>query len=1239
MVQRNEHNSETDIFSERFVKNKIIDLVECSFRDKRKRVRMEVEMKEIDIEMEFEHSLHLAEALTDPLVQLRGETEVIFQDYKHSKHHKKFKDYVSAAREKKKVPGCERFILRANYIMKNFKAYYAVKGEEIPKDFKEQMGGVDPSAPIELLLPTLTFGHIVVPERFSSDVWKWDTAKDERNYLKLHESCKTKILELITSEWRIDLPNVIFSFSGGNARDIPEDIQKKFGVNLYNFCKSVGVWMVTDGMHSGISRFLGRVFNTDLVPSAEEINLKSQRDVNFFGLSDWDDLEDPKLLHGVSLLREYSSKYFYSHELQMADEEIPSMLNPFQNIYLLFQIQDDLMVDIRHEFLKQLKYCKVSQARSSISAERLLRTDSCDAGDAGSSCKEINLLARHMTQSKVIPNATFVIGGDSTTVRQVRLAVENEMSVIILHKTGQVATSLVEIYRKLEDLLPRSCIFQSDFTEKEDDLVSELLKDGKHQCLFDGVDPEVCIDDMKQIMKYRYFITILNFGKKRDSKFDNVIQALYKPFKRNQCISIALRTQRVMFLKNVFNREVDPEFDNGSSIATSTSLAELHAANLQYENANIFKVKHLVSASTPDLVLPLVGRIIYKLLGSRYGLLYQTETNLDDIWEQYFHLFLYCVMACKFEFAYYLLTLTRSPVGSALLAFNMLKSMSRMASRTLENEKASLLKTWSLRFENQAIKIVDEIYNRSRRRAYVTINRELPCTFGPYISPLSMAFDSRGMNFMQSSFCQTYLQRVWAKNMLLTQKDGLFMLVLAMLPILNIPFILISIKYEETVMPDDIEKIMKEEDNFGKGRLESSLVSTGSVGKSCPGSAKWFFNNVMWKIASFYTAPITKFNLSVISYCAFLSIMSYFFLCELDPFRSMGDICVAEWLCYIWVISLLIDEVANVAKMKATGPMHKLSKENLNSNIWTIAEKSALLLYRPLVYYKNRIWNVLFIAMLTLYFITTIVRFCIADENFQIVRILYGVSIIFFYYRTLRFLYVSKVIGPRIIAMGLMFVELMFFLGILLVFILGFGVAFQGLLHPHQEPSFNVLAGILWRPYWSMFGQLYIDEGDVSGMGFDVGNTSCVEIASQDSHSHLECYSYMPIVLMAIYVFISNILLLNLLIAIFGNTLNKIEDSSALHWAFKQYSVVFESYYKTWLPPPLNMLCHLCTFLHWVFMWCVRCLKKEKADEKFLNDHFHMKSILEDKSTEFDQAQKEAFAYICNLEDMASKAK
>jgi hypothetical protein len=498
----------------------------------------------------------------------------------------------------------------------------------------------------------------------------------------------------------------------------------------------------------------------------------------------------------------------------MAVEELPSMLNPFQDIYLLYQKKEgSTMMELRMEFLKQLRQCPISPGRSSIDAGQVLTSESCGVGSA---CRMNNdfknpLMELASKENNAIPNVTFVIGGDETTLRQVCLAVKSMMPVVIVHNSGPIAKSLTDIYWKEENLFPRSCIFDPGFNEDEEALLDELSKSPEHQCLFDGIDRDDTLHDIKLIMRYRYYITILDFDRDRDSSFVNVIQALYKPFHRDRCISIALRTNRLMFLKTVFNREVDPEFDRGSSFASAQNLSELHAANL-YEHANIFEITDLISGNqfSSANALPLVGRIVYHLLGYRYKLLYQEgHSYLDDLLQkdprqQFWHLFLYCVLANKPEFAEYLLILTRAPVGSALLAYKLLRYMSKMAFRALENEKANAFTTWSERFEELAASIADEMYKRSRRRAYVSINRELPNNFGPYITPISMADDSHAMKFMGSSCCQTYLQRVWAKNMLLTPRDRFLMPFLAMLPILNLPFILLSMKCEETETPEQI---------------------------------------------------------------------------------------------------------------------------------------------------------------------------------------------------------------------------------------------------------------------------------------------------------------------------------------------------------------------------------------------------------------------------------------------------
>lgn len=65
--------------------------------------------------------------------------------------------------------------------------------------------------------------------------------------------------------------------------------------------------------------------------------------------------------------------------------------------------------------------------------------------------------------------------------------------------------------------------------------------------------------------------------------------------------------------------------------------------------------------------------------------------------------------------------------------------------------------------------------------------------------------------------------------------------------------------------------------------------------------------------------------------------------------------------------------------------------------------------------------------------------------------------------------------------MNLQLTELLKFLVVLAVFVISFGVAFQAILNPNQKPSWSTFADILYRPYWEMFGELFLD--DDPGMG------------------------------------------------------------------------------------------------------------------------------------------------------------
>jgi hypothetical protein len=53
-----------------------------------------------------------------------------------------------------------------------------------------------------------------------------------------------------------------------------------------------------------------------------------------------------------------------------------------------------------------------------------------------------------------------------------------------------------------------------------------------------------------------------------------------------------------------------------------------------------------------------------------------------------------------------------------------------------------------------------------------------------------------------------------------------------------------------------------------------------------------------------------------ISYMCFLGLLSYYVLTELGPFEGLNEISGAEWMLIIWNISLVLEEVVQVAYFK-----------------------------------------------------------------------------------------------------------------------------------------------------------------------------------------------------------------------------------------------------------------------------------------------------------------------------------
>ncbi|KAL3875814.1 hypothetical protein ACJMK2_033729, partial [Sinanodonta woodiana] len=163
-------------------------------------------------------------------------------------------------------------------------------------------------------------------------------------------------------------------------------------------------------------------------------------------------------------------------------------------------------------------------------------------------------------------------------------------------------------------------------------------------------------------------------------------------------------------------------------------------------------------------------------------------------------------------------------------------------------------------------------------------------------------------------------------------------------------------------------------------------------------------------------------------------------------------------------------------------------------------------------------------------------------------------------------------------------VDLMFFMMIFAIFLLSFGVAYQANLFPNSEPNWNLLKNVVYMPYWQMYGQLFLE--NMEGKPED----NCIKNETQwralGGYGRCPAENALVPLLGAVYLVLTNILLINLLIAMFSYTFQKVQVQSENVWRFYRFSLVHEYYDRPFLCPPFIIFNHLFRLVRYV---CHRC--------------------------------------------------
>uniref|UniRef100_A0A2I3RP84 Transient receptor potential cation channel subfamily M member 2 n=1 Tax=Pan troglodytes TaxID=9598 RepID=A0A2I3RP84_PANTR len=199
-------------------------------------------------------------------------------------------------------------------------------------------------------------------------------------------------------------------------------------------------------------------------------------------------------------------------------------------------------------------------------------------------------------------------------------------------------------------------------------------------------------------------------------------------------------------------------------------------------------------------------------------------------------------------------------------------------------------------------------------------------------------------------------------------------------------------------------------------------------------------------------------------------------------------------------------------------------------------------------------------------------------------RVILSLDFILFCLRLMHIFTISKTLGPKIIIVKRMMKDVFFFLFLLAVWVVSFGVAKQAILIHNERRVDWLFRGAVYHSYLTIFGQIpgYIDGVNFnpehcSPNGTDPYKPKCPESdATQQRPAFPE---WLTVLLLCLYLLFTNILLLNLLIAMFNYTFQQVQEHTDQIWKFQRHDLIEEYHGRPAAPPPFILLSHLQLFI------------------------------------------------------------
>uniref|UniRef100_A0A6I8SSM0 Transient receptor potential cation channel, subfamily M, member 2 n=1 Tax=Xenopus tropicalis TaxID=8364 RepID=A0A6I8SSM0_XENTR len=312
------------------------------------------------------------------------------------------------------------------------------------------------------------------------------------------------------------------------------------------------------------------------------------------------------------------------------------------------------------------------------------------------------------------------------------------------------------------------------------------------------------------------------------------------------------------------------------------------------------------------------------------------------------------------------------------------------------------------------------------------------------------------------------------------------------------------------------------------------------------------------RLQAFFMAPIVIFHLNILSYFGFLLLFAYVLMINFQPFPSWRELVI-----YVWLFSFVCEEVRQV-----------------------VYDPDGFGFLRQASIYINDFWNKLDLCAIIIFIVGLICRS--QPATLYSGRIILSLDFVIFCLRLMHIFTISKTLGPKIIIVKRMMKDVFFFLFLLAVWVVSFGVAKQAILIHNEVRVDWIFRGVVYHSYMTLFGQIpsYIDGVNYSPdqctlNGTDPNKQKCPETNETNQPVFPQ---WLTVILLCFYLLFTNILLLNLLIAMFNYTFQQVQEHTDQIWKFQRHDLIEEYHGRPPAPPPFILCSHMYLFIKQVIL-------------------------------------------------------